>query len=77
MKLEKPELRLARDVKLIVDEQGNVGLWMDLAGDLLAANADQAEVLGATFASVFTNTVCQALCFAAALEEKEGNQHQV
>lgn len=54
----------------------NVGLLLDSAGDLVAANTDQSEVLGAAFASVFTNKVSQALCFAAGLTEKENDQHR-
>lgn len=44
-----------------------VGLLLGSAGELVAANTDQAEALRAAFASVFTNKVSQALCFAAAL----------
>ena len=55
----------------------NVGLLLDSAGDLVAANTDQAEVLGAAFASVFTNKVSQALCFVSGLKEEESDQHGV
>lgn len=54
-----------------------MGLLLDSAGDLVAANTDQAEVLSAAFASVFTNKVSQALRFAAGLREGENDQHWV
>jgi len=53
----------------------NVRLLLDSAGDLVAANTDQAEVLSAAFVSVFTSKVSQALGFAAGLKEEESDQH--
>lgn len=46
-------------------------------GDFVAASADQAEVLSATFASVFPNTISWALCIASRLKEEESDEYGV
>lgn len=53
--------------------QKNVGLLLDMAGDLVPANAAQFEVLSTFFANKVSPTLW---CFAAELWEEERNQQQ-